>query len=79
MTNFKILFYHPIFQDRAERHDIRPRLWLSFFPVRFPPKIRGKKKRRMNSKNRDQKSCLSARSHKMFGNLVYHETVYLLS
>ena len=26
----------------------------------FPPKKRGKKKRRMNSKNRDFKSCLSA-------------------
>ena len=34
------------------------------FPFSFPPKKRGKKKRRMNSKNRDQKSCLSAWSMK---------------
>ena len=33
-----------------------------FLPFLFPPKKRGKKKRRMKSKNRDLKSCLSARS-----------------
>ena len=32
------------------------------FPFSLPLKKRGKKKRRMNSKNCDQKSCLSARS-----------------
>ena len=48
--------------DRAERHDLKSRLWLFFSPFLFPPKIREKKKRRMNSKNRDFKSCLSARS-----------------
>ena len=48
--------------DRAERHDFWPRLWLFYFPFLFPPKIRGKKKRKMNSKNCDQKSFLSARS-----------------
>ena len=48
--------------DQAERHYFCPRLWLFFFPFLFNPKKRGKKKRRMNSKNRDHKSCLSARS-----------------
>ena len=33
-----------------------------FSPFLFPPKKRGKKKRRMNSKNSDQKSLHSARS-----------------
>ena len=32
------------------------------FPLFFPPKKNGKKKRIMNSKKRDQKSCLSSRS-----------------
>ena len=40
----------------------KPRLLLYFSSFLFPPKERGKKKRRLNSKNRDQKSCLSARS-----------------
>jgi len=48
--------------DRAERHDFLPQLWLFFTPFFFPLKKRGKKKERMNTKNRDQKSCLSARS-----------------
>ena len=48
--------------DRAEGYDFWPRLWSFFSPFLFPPRKRGKKKRRMNSKNRDQKSCLSARS-----------------
>ena len=36
----------------------KARLWLFFSPFFFPPK---KEKRRMNSKNRDFRSCLSAR------------------
>ena len=32
------------------------------FPFIFPPKKRGQKKMRMESKNLDRKSCLSARS-----------------
>ena len=47
-----------------ERHDFWPQLWLFIFPFLFPHKKRGKKKRRMNSKNRDKQSCLSARSRK---------------
>ena len=39
--------------DRAERHDLISRFWLSFSPFLFPPKKRGKKKRRINGKNRD--------------------------
>ena len=38
------------------------RLWLFFFPFYSLLKKRGKKKRRMKSKNRDLKSSLSARS-----------------
>ena len=37
---------------------------LFFSPFLFPPKKEGKKKRRMNIKNRDQNSCLSTRSVK---------------
>ena len=48
--------------DRAERHDFRSILWIFFSHFLFPDKKRGKKKRRMNSQNRDQKTCLSARS-----------------
>ena len=43
---------------RAERHDLKSRLWLFFSPFFFPPKKRGKKKRRLNSKNCDFKLCL---------------------
>ena len=39
--------------DQAERHDFWPWLWLFFSPFLFPSKKRGKKKRRMNSKNCD--------------------------
>ena len=49
-------------EDRAERHDLKSLLWLFYSPFLFPTKKRGKKKRRINSKNRDFKSCLSARS-----------------
>ena len=48
--------------DRAERHDLKSPTWLFFSPFLFLPKKRVKKKRRMNIKNRDVKSCLSARS-----------------
>ena len=48
--------------NRAERHDFSPPLWLLFSPFLFLTKKRGKKKRRFNSKNRDQKSYLYARS-----------------
>ena len=34
-----------------------------YFPRLFLPKKRGKVKRRMNNKNPDQKSCLSARKY----------------
>jgi len=47
--------------DRAERQDFGPRLCF-FSPFFFPPKKRGKKKDRMNSKNCDQQLCLSAQS-----------------
>ena len=35
------------------------------FGYSLPSKKRGKKKRRMKSKNRDQKPCLSARSNRV--------------
>ena len=60
--------FNPPSFDRAERNDLKSRLWLFFPPFLVPPKNRGKKKRRMNSKNRDFKSCLSARS------LPFHAT-----
>ena len=44
--------------DWAERHDLR--LFVS--PFLFPPKKRVKKKRKMNSKNCDFRSCLSAQT-----------------
>ena len=44
------------FPDRAERHDFWPRLWLFFPPFIFPPKKKREGKRRMKSKNRDQKA-----------------------
>ena len=49
-------------KNRAERNGLKSRLWLFFSPFFIPPKKRGKKKRRMNIKNRDFKSYLSARS-----------------
>ena len=50
-----------LFLDRAERHKFWPRRWL-FFPLFSSLQKRGKK--RMNSKNHDQKSCLSALSYR---------------
>ena len=47
--------------DRAERYALKSRLLLFFSPFLFPPE-KEKYKRKMNSQNRDQKSCLSARS-----------------
>ena len=49
--------------DRAERHGFLPRLWLLFSPFHFTPKQKREEEKEMNSKNRDKKSCLSARSH----------------
>ena len=49
-------------QDRVERHDFWPWIWLFFSHFLFSSKIREKEKRRVVRKNRDQKSCLSARS-----------------
>ena len=58
--HFMSFVFENLFKNQSERHDLKTRLWLFFSPFLFPPKERGKKKRRM--KNRDQKSCLSARS-----------------
>ena len=44
-----------IFVPPWERNDFWPRLWLLFSSFVFTPKKRGKKKRRINSKNRYQK------------------------
>ena len=55
-------FLISLWRDRAERQDFYLRLWLFFSPFLFSPKKRWKRKRRMNSKTRGQKSCLSARS-----------------
>ena len=48
--------------DRAERYDFRPQLWLFLSPFLFSHRKIENKKRRMNSKNFFQKSCLSAQS-----------------
>ena len=37
-------------KDRAEKHEFLPQLWLFFPPFLFPPKKRGKEKRRMIAK-----------------------------
>ena len=39
-----------VLKDRVERYDLKSQLWLFFSPFLFPPKVRGKKDRRMNSK-----------------------------
>ena len=57
-------------KDRTERHDLKSRLWLLFSTFLFPPKKRGKKIRRMDSKNRYFKSWLSAPSYQ---NILYHK------
>ena len=49
----------------SRKYGFWSRLWLFFFPFLFPPKKR-KEEMRMNSKNRDQKSCLSALSIYLF-------------
>ena len=41
-------FFNNLSVDRAKRHDFWPRLRLFFSPFHFPPKKRGKKKRRIN-------------------------------
>ena len=48
-----------MFYDRAERHPFWLRLWFFFSPFLFSPKKEGKEN---EQKNRDSKSCLSARS-----------------
>ena len=73
---FIILFFFPLFfsseekkgknnqfSDRAERHDLRSRLWLFVSLFTSLLEKRGKKKRRMNIKNREFKSCFSAPSN----------------
>ena len=51
-NNFFIsyLFFSNSPIDRAERYDLKSRLWIYFSPFLFPPKKRGKRKKRMNSK-----------------------------
>ena len=58
-----------LINDRVVRHDFWQRLWLFFYPFLFPPKKRGKKKGRMNRKNCDQKSWLSARNKQSCKNI----------
>ena len=50
------------FSDRAERYDFWPRLWLFCSSFLFSPKKKSEEKKENGSKNRDQQSCLSARS-----------------
>ena len=58
---------------RAERHDLKSRLRLFFS---LPSKKRGKTKRRMNSKNRDFKSCLSVQSKIRGTNKIFVDCKY---
>ena len=51
--------------DRAESYDLKSLLWLFFSTLNFPPKIKMVEEKKINSKNRDYKSCLSARSFKI--------------
>ena len=59
----KILIYlrvtESVLFDRAERHDLKSGFWLFFSHFLFFSKKR-KKKRKINRKNRDFKSCLFA-------------------
>ena len=41
---FDIFKYMHVNLDRAERHDLKSRLWLFFSPFLFPPKKGGKEK-----------------------------------
>ena len=67
--------------DQAERQDLKSHLFYSLPLFSSFLKKRGKKKGRMNSKNRDFKSCLSAWSHSSssfrdrFGNFAIAKVV----
>ena len=72
---FIILIFFSIKRfDRAERHDLNHDFGYSF-PLLLFPKKRGKKKRRMKSKNRDFNSCISAWS-KDLTNLIHWLSIY---
>ena len=61
-SNIKRSNLDSIFNDRAERHGLNHGFGYHFLLSSSLLKKRGKKKRKMNSKNRDFKSCLSTRS-----------------
>ena len=58
-------------RNRAERHDLKSRLWL-FFPFFSSSLKRVKKKGRVNNKNRDLKSCLYARSYSVYVKMIFY-------
>ena len=75
-VTFNNIWGHTSFyEDRAERHDFWPHFWFFFSPFSSLLTKRGKKKRRMNSKNLDQKACLSARSLWIFGDFTILEFI----
>ena len=49
--SWKVLEIGIKYGNRAERHDLKSRLWLFFSSFLFPLNKRGKKKRRINRKN----------------------------
>ena len=66
-----IKYNDKVSKDRAKRHIFWPRLWFLFLPFFFLSRKRGKKKRKINSKNLDQKSCFSAGSYTWWGFILY--------